>query len=881
MKQQTLQEQYNLIKEGKGHQGKFIADAKRQFPNIIHNSSNYESTIQRLKQYHIISEPTILTEGKEINFFKSFNSKVLKESFDIHSQVYPSPIEENIEKIKDMILDGYSPEDIIDLVLGGDDQYLDIIFKISNQLWQEDKINNDEDDYHPPLEWNDDEFDPAGGRGLSSHLEEGKKEFLDFFRVEKKDRSKFDRYKFDGSDDIDSLEQDLKGYASGREGIEGYYNIASKPDNIDESTDVNDPVLMKARASKDAFKRGDYDDDRPKYKKGFRVEKSDPKGELIKALQADREQLLRDMEQEAEPEGGSVADEYGAALNKIDKKIASLSEGRIKESKPSKEIVDMETRAFDFKDLDNVDNVFGEEFLKGLQVEMDDPKNEEKTLSELKKIVAKNLAKDRLFYVKDGAFGIKGIGYVDNAPGLAASKSDQMEKVKLKESKRSLREMRDVSDEAYDDDEVTNDKIVSMLRKSIEDDSTVKDQRAKERRNANVFVRENNDDGLEQAKAEAQRISKEEGVAQHVNKVGNRYRVEDWYDSDTTVASYENGEQCEQSARNDQSFREFGMDFDQLGPNEQDWVMDKIQNMSYSHNTDGNPKDTEMPSWMRENKMGETQNFDKWRRVYNGKAIASLTTYIKDSLGNKKRYVIYFKYAESPSSDDIYLTNSLIGGWEGGGIPHSLSSLQNRGDIIDKYSRIMFKDPEEFNHIISTLPDSLEEILSQIWDGDQIESRIIRWMRTGVYKLESISPIQLVGSNLNENKIKKISLLDLLENSLPLGKKPKPKKKKEKKETTDSKLAEIDKQGRIVTLESQIETLEQIIDSKNQRISLVAEDENLSELVDSKKIKEMQKEIKLLEKKKGGLEKLYEKLAGCAYEKKEIVDENEDNLDLE
>ena len=73
MKQQTLQEQYNLLKEGKGHQGKFIADAKRQFPNIVHNSSNYEDTIQRLKQYHILSEPTILTENKEIDFFKSFN----------------------------------------------------------------------------------------------------------------------------------------------------------------------------------------------------------------------------------------------------------------------------------------------------------------------------------------------------------------------------------------------------------------------------------------------------------------------------------------------------------------------------------------------------------------------------------------------------------------------------------------------------------------------------------------------------------------------------------------------------------------------------------------------------------------------------------------
>lgn len=47
---------------------------------------------------------------------------------------------------------------------------------------------------------------------------------------------------------------------------------------------------------------------------------------------------------------------------------------------------------------------------------------------------------------------------------------------------------------------------------------------------------------LEIAKKEAQKISKEEGVVQHVNKTRNGgYRVEDWYDSDNTVASYNNG----------------------------------------------------------------------------------------------------------------------------------------------------------------------------------------------------------------------------------------------------------------------------------------------------------------------------------------------------
>jgi len=130
---------------------------------------------------------------------------------------------------------------------------------------------------------------------------------------------------------------------------------------------------------------------------------------------------------------------------------------------------------------------------------------------------------------------------------------------------------------------------------------------------------------------------------------------------------------------------------------------------------------------------------------------------------------------------------------------------------------------------------------------------------------------------LKENKM--ISLVDLME-SMPLGEKApiKVKKNSVKKETTDSKLAEIENNGRIATLEMQIEALEEIISSKNERLSMVSEDESLSELVDKKKMKEMQKEIKLLEKKKAGIEKLYEKMCGKSYSKKEVVDEtqNED-----
>ena len=72
---------------------------------------------------------------------------------------------------------------------------------------------------------------------------------------------------------------------------------------------------------------------------------------------------------------------------------------------------------FDYKDPKNIDNVYGQTFLNGYYTEMKDPKNSEKTVDELKQIVAKNLGKDINYYVKDGAFGVKGLGYSSEPTG--------------------------------------------------------------------------------------------------------------------------------------------------------------------------------------------------------------------------------------------------------------------------------------------------------------------------------------------------------------------------------------------------------------------------------------------------------------------------------
>jgi len=255
-------------------------------------------------------------------------------------------------------------------------------------------------------------------------------------------------------------------------------------------------------------------------------------------------------------------------------------EAKAVEKNTSKEVTDLEEKNFDYKDKKNVDNVYGEAFLEGYYTEMKDPANEKKTVNELKDMVAKNLAKDQLYYVKNGQFGVKGVGYTDELPGLKASKTDKMEPVKLSEN---------------------------MIK-----------------------------------------------------------------------------------------------------------LTDLVEGYS------------------------EFQRDDK-----GSKGVA----------------------AKDKGEQDAY----------GAGVKA----------------------------------------------GEKIE------------------------------------------------------KKKIKKESTDSKLAEIDKNGKIATLEMQIEALDEIIESKNQRISMVTEDENLSELVDKKKMKDMQREVKELEKKKAKMEGLYEKMSGKKYAKKEVVDETQ------
>jgi flagellar motility protein MotE (MotC chaperone) len=101
-----------------------------------------------------------------------------------------------------------------------------------------------------------------------------------------------------------------------------------------EQMDLNDPVLMRNRASKDQFQAAKAAEKEAQRKRVYGKQREALEDELwdiaqdLKQAMQDRRYLMQDMEQEAEPEGGVVADEYGSALNTLDAEIEALKKRR-------------------------------------------------------------------------------------------------------------------------------------------------------------------------------------------------------------------------------------------------------------------------------------------------------------------------------------------------------------------------------------------------------------------------------------------------------------------------------------------------------------------------------------------------------------------------
>jgi len=157
----------------------------------------------------------------------------------------------------------------------------------------------------------------------------------------------------------------------------------------------------------------------------------------------------------SEAAGGVVA----KGFNVYDWKKILGEEVKATEKETSKEAVDANKNAFQPSDLKNADNVNFNEIMKGFYAELKDEKNADKTGDELKAMVVKNLAKDPLYYTKDGIFGIKGVGYTDEAPGLGKNTQPTSKNASTLGGR----------DEVNSDSDVVKNSLVGSTKKNVKD----------------------------------------------------------------------------------------------------------------------------------------------------------------------------------------------------------------------------------------------------------------------------------------------------------------------------------------------------------------------------------------------------------------------------
>jgi hypothetical protein len=94
-----------------------------------------------------------------------------------------------------------------------------------------------------------------------------------------------------------------------------------------------------------------------------------------------------------------------------------------------------------------------------------------------------------------------------------------------------------------------------------------------------------------------------------------------------------------------------------------------------------------------------------------------------------------------------------------------------------------------------------------------------------------------------------------------------------KKNSTELRLKEIEKEGNRVAIEAKIAAIDEEIEKCNAKLSKIDENEDLQDYINPNSVKEIQKEIKILEKQKQRYEKIYGKM-NKSNKKTEIVDED-------
>lgn len=548
----SLQNQYNLIREGKGSKDTFLKSVKSLFPNYIPSHFGFNETVNILKEKSIISENIggIVTNGNQTppDWFKIFKETVseakaeeknpTKEVTDTETTAFDYKDPKNIDNIygptflKGFYTEMNNPKNENKTV----DEIKSIVSKnlAKNITYYTEKgqFGLDGIGYqveHPGLGTSKE----AKGKYKSSgygNLKESKTQ-LDPKIIQQiiDDIKGFPKYQ-------------TRGFESFKKEVRQRYLITPKQledilsGDLKENRDINDPVLMKFRANREQSKQRNQNT----------PPKPNPNQSKIDFLTKERERIMFDMEQEAELEGGPIADMYGDKLNKIDKalrKLKGINEGKTSNNPYKLYITHPEFKeahqaiskilktAKSWEEVQSVLNNYRE-------VGADDTASREA----IKSIFDKKPLNEN----EGGDFD--GVGLV--VTGRTQTDNNAISDMLDETDYHAVWNVR----EGYwffPESEETLDSLEMELQTEFDN----RDINARFEGQFNESLNEyfafgvsEDEVKLKVAKQEAEKISREEGVVQHVNqKPSGEYEVSDWYDSETTVASYEFGQQINEN----------------------------------------------------------------------------------------------------------------------------------------------------------------------------------------------------------------------------------------------------------------------------------------------------------------------------------------------
>jgi hypothetical protein len=503
---------------------------------------------------------------------------------------------------------------------------------------------------------------------------------------------------------------------------------------------------------------------------------------------------------------------------------------KAEEKKVSKPVEEDLSHNYDKTDEKNPDNLVFDQIMMGYYAELKDPKNADKTMQQLKDIVLKNLAKDPIHYTKDGQFGVKDLGYTTEAPGLGEPKEP-----KGKYASSGYGNLNESQEE--------RDEIKKSLKKQVTEPSSTEKSTPEE---IEASLKKSREKELERRKeaGELEESKIREVIREMINaEINEIFGAIGAFQAGTLSGR---GGDSMDVTRKRTSYDEPRRDDEVKRPTIHDVVIDL-----YGEEFSG----------LSDPKLTQQQKDSAWaeyKRIHGELEEAYQLVNIRPQVSDKER-----QERDPQEFTTIYLDSSVEELMKKNQHLRVLRNPQNPEEVTGIAIRARLLEPRNMKAIGY---DINPMFLNYLNNSNNIGGKIELPARDASKR--SGMDEYFVLNNASVGRSGKLSF------KLPNPKFQKPMMEN-LSEGVEKDLAAINKEAEHEVLQSKLDKIDALIDSRKSKLNKLDEDEDMKALTDKKKVKELEKDIKTLEKAKAKIEKMLAKKAKNAPKTKEVIDEDE------